>query len=98
MSNNKSKHIGEIGQKIPMELTIVNIHNFEGGFGNTNAYNMVDSNGNYVTKFGVINVRYLTSGNKVCVGSKVRFNATIKKHDLFNGVKQTTIGRVSKFK
>jgi hypothetical protein len=98
MSNNKSKHLGKVGQKLPMELTILNVHSFEGGFGNTNVYNMIDSEGNYVTKFGVINDRYLTSGKKVSVGSKVRFNATVKKHDQFNGSKQTTIGRVSKFK
>ena len=92
-----SNYIGTVGEKVGMELTVTNVSGFEGAYGWTNVYKMVDSNNNQVTKFGTINSRYLVSGETIEEGSVLKFKAEIKKHEEFRGKKQTTIGRVSKF-
>tara|TARA_R110002020_G_scaffold123215_2_gene279457 strand:- start:853 stop:1626 length:774 start_codon:yes stop_codon:yes gene_type:complete len=96
-SNPKSKHIGSVGEKVNMEVTVLGITSFEGSYGETNVYNLIDGDNNRITKFGRINKRYLVNGDVVKEGSKLRFKAEIKKHDEYRGENQTTIGRVSKF-
>lgn len=91
-----SNYVGTVGEKVNMELTVTNVSGFAGAYGWTNVYKMVDSNNNQVTKFGTINTKFLVSGNTIEVGSVLKFKAEIKKHEEFNGKKQTTIGRVSK--
>ena len=103
MSNHKqqieptSEYIGVVGEKTNMELTIVGVFGFEGAYGRSNIYQMIDDDNNNVTKFGVINERYLVHGKTVTIGSVLKFNAEVKKQEEFLGKKQTTIGRVSKF-
>jgi hypothetical protein len=93
----KSEYIGTVGEKVNMELTVTGVSGFEGAYGWTNVYKMVDTNNNQVTKFGKINSRYLVSGETIEEGSVLKFKAEIKKHEEFRGKKQTTIGRVAKF-
>jgi hypothetical protein len=93
----KSEYIGTVGEKVNMELTVTGVTGFEGAYGWTNVYKMVDVNNNQVTKFGKINSRYLVSGETIEEGSVLKFKAEIKKHEEFRGKKQTTIGRVAKF-
>ena len=93
-----SNYVGTVGEKVNMELTVTGVSGFNGAYGWTNVYKMVDSNNNQVTKFGTINSKFLVSGNTIEEGSVLRFKAEIKKHEEFRGKKQTTIGRVSKFK
>ena len=78
-------------------MTITDVSGFEGAFGWSNIYRMVDADNNQITKFGTINKRYLISGNTIAVGSVLKFKAEVKKQEEFRGKKQTTIGRVSKF-
>jgi hypothetical protein len=93
-----SEFVGTVGEKVNMELTVTGVSGFNGAYGWTNVYKMVDANNNQVTKFGTINTKFLVSGNTIEEGSVLRFNAEIKKHEEFRGKKQTTIGRVAKFK
>jgi len=92
-----SEYIGTVGEKTNMELTVVGVNGFDGTYGWTNVYQMVDANNNKVIKFGKINERYLVSGNTITVGSVLKFKAEVKKQEVFRGKKQTTIGRVSKY-
>ncbi len=96
----KSKHVGDIGDKTKIEnLTIKNISGFEGSFGWTNVYKLTDEKGNIYTKFGTINPRFITKDSPtedIEVGTIVSFTAEIKKHDEYNGIKQTILGRLSK--
>jgi hypothetical protein len=92
-----SEFVGTVGEKTNMELTITDVSGFEGAFGWSNIYRMVDADNNQITKFGTINKRYLISGNTIAVGSVLKFKAEVKKQEEFRGKKQTTIGRVSKF-
>jgi hypothetical protein len=92
-----SEFVGTVGEKTNMELTITDVSGFEGAYGWSNIYRMVDANNNQITKFGKINERYLVSGKTIAVGSVLKFKAEVKKQEEFRGKKQTTIGRVSKF-
>lgn len=93
----QSNHVGSVGDKTQMELIVVSVNSFSTEFGESNVYNLVDYNNNQITKFGTINKRYLHKGLEVESGSVVRFKATVKAHEVFRGVKKTTIGRVSKY-
>jgi hypothetical protein len=80
-----------------MILTVTSIRTMNTAFGISYIYNMVDENNNQFIKFGTINDRYLVKGDKIEKGSILKFNTDIKKHNDYNGNKQTIIGRVSKF-
>jgi len=94
----KSEYIGIIGNKMNMILTVMSVKTINNDFGTSYIYNMVDENNNQIIKFGTINSRYLVNGDTIEKGSILKFNTEIKNHNIFNGVKQTIIGRVSKFK
>lgn len=93
----KSEHIGIIGDRMNMILTVVSVKTINNDFGTSYIYNMVDENNNQIIKFGTINNRYLVKGDIIEKGSILKFNTDIKNHNVFNDVKQTIIGRVSKF-
>lgn len=97
-----SKHIGIIGEKTAFKLTVVSTRYIDSGFGISTIYNMVDSLGNIIVKFGTINARFVVnkdveSGYVVKEGDVLEFTADIKGHNDFRGTKQTNIGRVSKY-
>lgn len=95
-----SKYIGDIGKKEKLEnLIIKNVSGFEGEYGWTNIYRLLDENGNVYTKFGTINKRFIVKDSPIKniePGAIVSFTAEIKKHDTFRDTKQTIIGRLSK--
>lgn len=92
----KSNWQGEIGDKIQIEAKIISINVFDGGYGSTNVYKMVDKNGNVYTKFGTINPRYVDTDD-VEKGSNIKVKGEVKKHNEFRGKKETLIGRISKY-
>jgi hypothetical protein len=95
---NESNWVGTVGSTMKLEnLKIVNISGFDGKYGWTNVYKLKDEKGNNFTKFGTINPKFLVDGKEnVEVDSVVSFVAEITKHDTYNDIKQTTIGRLSK--
>ena len=99
--NSPSTHIGTIGEKYGFEVTVTRLSGFEGSFGWTNIYTMEDQKGNVITKFGTINDKFIVGDNEdrdgIEVGTKLSFTSDIKDHGEFNGINQTTIGRLSKF-
>lgn len=93
-----SNHIGEIGEKYAFKVVVTRISGFEGSFGWTNVYTMEDEKGNVITKFGTINDRYITNDDTyIQKGTTLEFTSDVKDHTEFNGVNQTTIGRLSKY-
>lgn len=93
----ESEHMGVVGEKFPIIATVVSISSFTTQYGMSNVYRMEDDNGNVYVKFGKINQRYLAEGDNIEKGSTLKFKGTVKKHDSFNDVKQTIIGRCSKY-
>lgn len=99
-----SEWIGVVGEKEKLEnLEIVHISGFDTDFGWSSIYKMKDQNGNHFTKFGTIGTKFIVkktdnSNDNVQVGDFISATAEIKKHDTFNGIKQTILGRLSKLK
>lgn len=100
--NKKSNHIGTIGEKSTLKnLKIDSVSGFEGAYGWTNVYKLKDEKGNIYTKFGKINEKFITDESEVfdiSKGAILSFVAEIKKHDVYNEVNQTILGRLSKIK
>ena len=81
-----SEHIGTVGDKVNMELTLTRTRYFDTQFGTTWVYTFEDEAGN-VLVWKTAN--YLEQED----GSKLRVKGTIKAHDEYNGVKQTVLTR-----
>jgi hypothetical protein len=91
--NASRQHIGRVGQKLDLELTIKKIIELEGlqfgGYhGFTYIYIMEDADKNVVIYKG-----NSAAFSTVDEGSTYRFTATIKVHGVRDGVKQTIIQR-----
>lgn len=92
-----SQFVGTQGEKIVVTLTIVEMKEMNTSYGDTTLFTMTDSNGNIFTKFGSIPERFLVSNHsEIEVGSVVEFNATIKQHSEFRGVKTNVVSTISK--
>ncbi len=92
--NASRQHIGQIGQKVELELTVKKIIEIEGmkfsyyDSGITFLYIMEDADQNVVIYKG-----NSAAFSTVDEGSTYRFTATIKEHGVRNDVKQTIIQR-----
>lgn len=94
-----SKHVGSVGQRISVEVTLVNNYSYESSFGFSSQthyiYTMQDAEGNvYVWK----TTNALVFGhdeNVDCVrkGDTMNICGTVKEHGEYNGVKQTVLTR-----
>lgn len=82
----ESNWVGEVGQKIELDVSIENVRTLEGQYGYTYLYKMLDENGNDITWFAS---RAALKGL-----NKAKIKGTIKKHSEFNGRKQTVLTRV----
>ena len=92
-----SQFVGTQGEKIVVTLTIVEMKEMNTSYGDTTLFTMTESNGNIFTKFGSIPERFLVSNHsEIEVGSVVEFNATIKQHSEFRGVKTNVVSTISK--
>lgn len=84
-ANSVSTCVGSIGERIQFEATVTNINDRDSDFGATHIHSLLDSDGNVYVWFA--------SRERLNVGSKYAFKATVKKHGEFRGIKQTTITR-----
>ena len=82
-----SDHVGELGKRINGQVKVIGKkHNV--GFYNSTMVRMVSVNG------GNLLVTFAGGKFDPDVGSKIQIRGTVKKHDVFNGVKQTIVNRV----
>lgn len=84
----ESQWVGEVGSKVQTELTLQGKRSFEGAYGLTWIYDLVDSTGNTFIWFAS---KPALSDFKN--GSKINLKFTIKAHNEFKGEKQTAITR-----
>lgn len=77
-------HVGTVGERREFDLTAERTHSFEGQFGTTYITIFRDADNNVIVYKGSIEFER---------GEKVRGKATIKAHDLRDGVPQTIIAR-----
>jgi hypothetical protein len=91
------EHIGTIGQKITLTLTIAHIVVLEGTFGTTYIYIMEDADKNTVIYKGNSSiVAWTPEGSMRSKGDSLTITATVKEHGVRDGVKQTVIQRPKK--
>lgn len=90
-----TKHIGNVGMKMKLDLTITTMKEYDGKFGKTIIYDLIDNDGNNFNKFGEIPTKF--SKTPIKVGTKVSFYAIIKEHKIFNGKKITQLGKISQW-
>lgn len=82
-----SNWVGETKKRQDFEnLTVVFVKEIDGFYGVTYMHKFQDENGNILVWFA-------TNGTEFEIGDKVSGKATVKKHDEYNGQKQTTINR-----
>ncbi len=82
----ESRHVGSVGERLDLGvLTVQAVHDCDGNWGATHIHRFVDADGNVFTWF--------SSSKRLEVGSTYRVKGTVKKHDDYEGVKQTVIAR-----
>lgn len=87
---NESNWLGEVGEKLTLNLTVTNVRIIPGGYGDTTMITFMDDKGNVV-------LWYASSNPSVQVNEKVQIKGTVKKLDEFKGTKQTVLTRCSIF-
>jgi len=83
-SNEKSQHLGDIGERIESEVTINNIRNINTRFGWSKLVEMIDKQGNVLNWWTSKSIGFVK-------GDCVRVSGIVKNHDEYKGVKNTTI-------
>lgn len=84
-SKSTSEHVGVVGSRISVELTVEFMTSFENQFGVVNIICFKDADGNaFVWK---------TSAKAYNKGDNVRLMGTVKEHGEYRGVKQTVLTR-----
>jgi len=92
--NASRTHLGEVGAKISLTLTICHVVVLDGAYGTTYIYIMEDADKNVVIYKGNSDVIGWTSEGTVrSKGDTFTITATVKDHGVRNGVKQTVIQR-----
>ena len=90
----KREHIGTVGEKITLTLTVVHVVVLDGAYGTTFIYIMEDANQNTVIYKGTSTaVLFKPEGIARGKGDTLTIIATIKEHGVRDGVKQTIIQR-----
>jgi len=92
--NAKRQHLGVVGEKITLTLTIVHVVVLHTAYGTNYIYIMEDSDENVVIYKGKSEVVGWTSENVARgKGDTFTITATVKEHGVRDGVKQTVIQR-----
>jgi hypothetical protein len=103
-----SNHVGEVGGKIALEVTLKFYKHFESQFGTYSIVSMSDEQGNEIVykgstiEFLSIETRHedgsIARQGYMEPGEKVKLTAKVKEHTFYQGKKQTVIGYVKKAK
>jgi hypothetical protein len=83
-----STFVGELKKRMDMVLTLTSLRYVEGGYGTQTMCKYLDEQGNVV-------VWWASDAIEMEIGTKIKAKATIKKHEEYNGVKQTTVSRLA---
>lgn len=80
-----SEYVGTEKERLTLDVTVLSSRVHEGQFGSYSITRMLDADGNLFVSFGQY---HATPGDKVTV------RGTVKRHQDYNGVKQTVLNRV----
>lgn len=86
----KSDHVGDLKDRITGEVTVIGKKHGEGNYGPWTMIRMVTKNQ------GNVLVTFATGMNfDPSIGDEIKIKGTVKKHDVFNDIKQTMLNRVA---
>jgi len=81
-----SEYIGAVGDKIVADVTVVSVKEINGAYGLTSVVNMMSGGHNAMVWF--------SSGKTALeIGKSYQIRGTVKKNDVYNGIKQTVVTR-----
>jgi hypothetical protein len=89
-----SNHVGTVGERLILTLTITRIFTHEGEFGCTFIHGFRDEAGNDLVWFGSSQLTE-ADGKRHEVGDTVTVKGTVKGHNEYKGRKQTQLSRVA---
>jgi hypothetical protein len=78
-------HVGEVGKKITLPVTVKQVHDWTGKFGLAHITTMVDDDGNLLTWFAPGKLEAMKEGTYKVMTAKV------KRHDERDGIKSTIV-------
>lgn len=87
--NSLDEHFGTVGQRAEFRLTVIGTREIEGNYGLTTLYRFRDQDGRVATWFAS------GEGGGLDIGSEYAIVATVKKHDVYQGAKQTVLTRAA---
>ena len=82
-----SEHIGKIGERLELTLTVEKAIELEGAYGRSMMHIMRDADGNLFV--------WTTAAKNWSVGSEHRLRGTVKDHRVYRNEKQTVLSRCS---
>lgn len=86
----ESKHLGNVGDKITLDLTVESFRYIDSQYGSTLLICYTDTDGNSVKWFA-------SSAPEPAIGETAKLTGTVKKHDEYQGTKSTILTRVKPF-
>jgi len=86
-----NEYVGTVGKRMEIEVKCIDSRNIEGYYGTTTLHKMIDMDNHLYTWFS-------TSDLEIPDNRFIKVKGTVKKHEIFNHVKQTVLTRVSKVK
>jgi len=82
-----NEHVGEIKKRQDFDIELLSIKCIDGYYGVVHIHKMLDNEGRTLTWFA-------NTDSGMEAGRKYRIKGTVKKHDEYNGWKQTALSRV----
>jgi hypothetical protein len=81
----QSRHFGTVGKREVFVLTVIRVFHTEGLYGTTHIHMMKDAEGNVA--------KWFSSSESLDAGKTYSVKGTVKKHDEYQGAKQTILTR-----
>ncbi len=91
-----SAHVGTVGERLEVTLKVTAVRWFSNAYGDTALVSMIDASGNVFKTWN--SGRFGSEASKLMEkdDTTVTVRGTVKKHDVFQDVKETLLARVSK--
>lgn len=88
-----NEHVGQVKDKVELDLTLVKVAGFDGAYGWTTIYMFEDEAGRSFKWFTGTVITCPVTGEEVEVGAKIKLKGTIKGHGEYKERKETMLTR-----
>ncbi len=82
-----SQYVGQVKDKVTLTAQLIGLRSFETRYGDCHMHRFLDGSGNVLTWFA-------SKSQHAQVGSTYKVIGTVKKHESYQGIKQTVLTRV----